>query len=425
MKDPWIVDAHGDGGPGEPAEPGPTRVLIVDDDAGVLAALTRLLRTSQIAVLTAGGGERALAVLEAEAPAISVIISDYDMPGMNGVELLRAVRLRWPAVVRVLLTGRADLPTAARAVNEGQVARLFVKPWDPVELQGQIAELVAQCGIDREQRHLSARDELSSEQLSLSEELRTGIGANQLRLVYQPLVRVPGGEVVGVEALVRWAHPSRGILNPDQFIGLAEQTDLIRPLTDAVMRAALEQCRAWLDVGLELPVSVNLSMPTLLDADLPRTLVSLLRDTGVPPALLTIELTESLVMADPERTLEVLGWMRNLGLKIAMDDFGTGHSSLGRLKALPVDVVKLDKSFVSHLVTDPRDMAVARLSVALGHDLGLLVLAEGIEDRLTWDCVARLGCDLGQGYYLGCPAPAAEIARRMQTGLAQGWTIRS
>ncbi|MGI9147465.1 MAG: EAL domain-containing response regulator [Chloroflexota bacterium] len=420
-----MIESHSSAHSG--TQPGSSCVLVVDDEPTVLAALTRMLRTSEIRVLTASNGEQALAMLEAGSPVIGVVMSDYSMPGMNGVELLHTVRMRWPDVVRVLLTGRADLPTAARAINDGQVARLFVKPWDPSELQGEIAGLLAQADVPREQRQAERlHTELSPEQVTLMGQLRAALGESQLRLFYQPIARVATEEIVGVEALVRWEHPRLGLLPPDEFVALAEHTGLIQPLTHWVIRAALDQCRAWRAAAVNMPVSINLSMWNLLDPGLAETIATMLQSTGIPPDWLTVELTESAIMADPKRTLGTLEQLRVTGVQIALDDFGTGHSSLARLKSLPVDVVKLDKSFISHLATDSRDMAIARLSIGLGHDLGLQVLAEGVEDQLTWDWLARLGCDFAQGYYLGRPVPAVQLACGLQkTPLSDADTQRA
>jgi EAL domain-containing protein (putative c-di-GMP-specific phosphodiesterase class I)/ActR/RegA family two-component response regulator len=395
-------------------------VLVVDDDEAILSSLSRLLGSNGIPVMTASDGDRALAVLQAHSASIGVIVADYAMPCMNGMELLQRVRARWPDITLVLLTGRADLPLAAQAVNQLHVARLFLKPWNPLELRAEVAGLVAQATLFKAATTEGAGDESPTADLSLLGELRTGLRRNQLRLVYQPVVRVSDGKMVGVEALARWQHPDRGLLGPEHFIALAEQNGLIQALTEMVVGVALDQCQAWRSAGIGLFVSVNLSMRNMGDPDLPSMILRLLSANGLPPELLLVELTETAMMADLARTLEVLAYLRSLGVKVAIDDFGTGQSSLARLKLLPVDVVKLDKSFVSHLTTDPRDLAVARMSVALGHDLGLRVLAEGVEDEPTWDALGRLGCDLAQGYFLGRPMSAAQLTQRVSPDVQLG-----
>jgi len=255
-----------------------------------------------------------------------------------------------------------------------------------------------------------AQDQHSAERLALVADLRAAIERGTLALHYQPQVDVASGRACGVEALVRWPHPERGPIPPDAFIPLAEQTGLIAPLTDWVLAEAVRQGRAWQRGGLLLDVSVNLSMWNLHDPALPERVAGLLRDHGLPPAWLRLELTESALMADPERALEVLTRLAGLGVRLAVDDFGAGYSSLAYLKRLPVDALKIDKGFVRELATDATDAAIVASTVALGHALGLRVVAEGIEDRATWDLLAGMGCDVAQGYYLSRPLPPDALA---------------
>jgi diguanylate cyclase (GGDEF)-like protein/PAS domain S-box-containing protein len=252
-------------------------------------------------------------------------------------------------------------------------------------------------------------DRHSPDRLALVGELRQAIEQEQLTLHYQPKVGVRTGTVTGVEALVRWQHPERGLIPPDRFIPLAEQTGLIRPLTRWVLNAALRQCNTWRQAGLEIPVSVNLSMRNLHDPELPEVIAKLLARWGVPPTGLRVEVTESAVMADPGRAMEVLGQLRALGLEIAIDDFGTGYSSLGYLKRLQVTQLKIDRSFVQHMATDGSDLAIVHATIAMGHNLGLTVVAEGVEEKFAWELLTRLGCDAAQGYYLSRPLPVPEL----------------
>jgi diguanylate cyclase (GGDEF)-like protein len=253
-----------------------------------------------------------------------------------------------------------------------------------------------------------AQDGHSPERLALIGELRTAIERGALALHYQPQVDLTSGRVCGVEALVRWPHPERGLIPPDRFISLAEQTGLIEPLTQWVLAEAVRQCREWQRTGVLLTVSVNLSMWNLHDPVLPERVAGLLREHGVSPAWLRLELTESALMADPGRALDVLTRLAGLGVRLAVDDFGVGYSSLAYLKTLPVDELKIDKGFVRAMATDTADAAIVASTVELGHALGLRVVAEGIEDRVTWDALAEMGCDVAQGYYLSRPlAPDA------------------
>ncbi|MGI9147541.1 MAG: putative bifunctional diguanylate cyclase/phosphodiesterase [Chloroflexota bacterium] len=253
------------------------------------------------------------------------------------------------------------------------------------------------------------QDGHSSMRLALFGELRGAIDRNELVLHYQPKVECATGAIGGVEALVRWQHPQRGLVPPDEFIPLAEQTGLIKPLSLWVLNAAIAQLRAWRQSGMHVPVAVNLSMLNLHDPQLPDVVADLLERYGVPADELILELTESHLMADPERSLDILARLRTMGIRLAVDDFGTGYSSLTYLKRLPVNELKIDRSFVRHLVTDENDAAIVRSTISLGHDLGLSIVAEGVEDEATQDHLRALGCDLIQGYYISRPLPVAQM----------------
>jgi diguanylate cyclase (GGDEF)-like protein/PAS domain S-box-containing protein len=250
--------------------------------------------------------------------------------------------------------------------------------------------------------------------LALVAELRGAIEQNDLLLHYQPQFDCQSGALAGVEALVRWLHPERGLIPPDQFIPQAEQTGLIRPLTQWVIANALPQSYTWRRRGLDFTVAVNLSMRSLHDPDLPESIQGRLARWHLPPRALKIEITESSLMADPSRALAVLTRLNEMGIRIAIDDFGTGYSSLAYLKDLPVHELKIDRSFVSGLTQHARDRAIVRSMIDMAHHLGLQVVAEGVEDRETFELLAELGCDLAQGYYLSRPLPAAEVLSRTQ-----------
>ncbi|HEV7664134.1 MAG TPA: EAL domain-containing protein [Chloroflexota bacterium] len=252
-------------------------------------------------------------------------------------------------------------------------------------------------------------DQHTPERLAMVGELRRAIDGDELRLVFQPKVSLRSGEYVGAEALIRWQHPQRGMIPPDQFIPLAEQTGLIKNVSQWVLSAALRQAREWLSMGLNVPIAVNLSMRDLHDAELPETVAGLLRQWHVPPSMLLVEITENGLMADPTRALQVMSGLRELGLRIAIDDFGTGYSSLAYLKRLPVDELKIDRSFIRDLATDTDDLAIVRSTISLGHDLGLSIVAEGVEDAGTLDLLGVLGCDVAQGYFTGRPMSAAAL----------------
>ena len=265
--------------------------------------------------------------------------------------------------------------------------------------------------------YLPARDRHSRERLELLGEMRDALEAGELVLHYQPKAEIATGAVRGVEALVRWAHPQRGLLAPAEFLPLAEQSGLGRALTAFVIDLALVEIG---ESGLDLTVAVNLGPADLLDLGLPSEVERLLRRRRFAPEQLRLEVSEDVVMADPERTLEVLGGLRGIGVATALDDFGTGHASLGHLKALQVDELKIDRSFVTRLPDDERDQAIVHAAIELGRRLGMRVVAEGVETADTWDALARLACDEAQGFYLGRAMPAAALPDWLGARLAPG-----
>jgi diguanylate cyclase (GGDEF)-like protein/PAS domain S-box-containing protein len=259
--------------------------------------------------------------------------------------------------------------------------------------------------------------------LTMMAELRRAIQEKELLLHFQPLVSLRDRSLSGVEALVRWKHPQHGMIPPADFIPFAEKTRLIQPLTRWVMTTALRQCRAWHEAGRRIPVAVNIAMRDLLDPHFPELIESLLRDVNIEPAWLRLEITESVIMAEPERAIDTLGQLRRLGVRLAVDDFGTGYSSLAYLHRLPVDEIKIDKSFVSKMAGATSRANIVRASVDLGHSLRLESVAEGVEDARTWDLLAALGCDTAQGFYMGRPMAGDEILpwlRRWEASEAGG-----
>jgi diguanylate cyclase (GGDEF)-like protein len=255
------------------------------------------------------------------------------------------------------------------------------------------------------------RDHYSPKRLMLAGEMRRSIEAGQFTLYYQPLVDMESNRLVGAEALARWIHPERGLVEPNEFIPIAEQTGLIRPLTIKLLEHALEQVLQWRDMGHELTVSVNLSPRHLLDQQLPDDIETLLQRFGASPRSLKFEITESTIMADPKRVEKVLSRLHAMGVKLAIDDFGTGYSSLSYLKRLPVSEVKVDRSFVMQMPTSADDALIVRSTIELARNLALKVTAEGVETRGVWDELQRLGCHYAQGYYLSRPLPHEDFKR--------------
>jgi diguanylate cyclase (GGDEF)-like protein len=257
------------------------------------------------------------------------------------------------------------------------------------------------------------QDENDAARLALAGELRGAIENGELVLHFQPKADLKTGRIVGVEALVRWQHPERGFIPPNDFIPLAERTGLIKPLSRYVVACALQQCAEWKAMGLDLHVAVNLTVPDLLDLDLPDRIAALLTETGVRPEQLELEVTESTILADPFRVRQVLNRLNEMGLRLAIDDFGTGYSSLAYLKRLPVQTIKIDRSFVMDMCDDASDATIVRSTIDLGRNLGLDIVAEGVESQEILDALRDYGCTLAQGYFIGKPMPAEELATLM------------
>ena len=345
----------------------------------------------------------------------------------------------------ILLPNVADRPAAV------QVADKIKRALDlPFEIQGLKLNIEASIGIafapdhGREVETLIQRADVamyvskgsgsgyaiyapeqdlhSPNRLALVGQVRQAMEDQEINLYYQPKADLITGQVKAVESLVRWSHPERGLMFPDDFIPMTENTGLIEPLTIYLLEMAIRQCRVWQEAGIELVVSVNVSARSLLDHHLPEQIEGLLKKWSLAPDSLRLEITESTIMEDPVRALEVLDRLSRKGIGLALDDFGTGYSSLSYLKRLPVDELKIDKSFVLNMHEDENDAVIVRSTIDLGRNLGLEVVAEGVETRQHWDQLTELGCHTAQGYYLSRPIPAGEFMqwlRQREATLAQ------
>jgi diguanylate cyclase (GGDEF)-like protein len=323
------------------------------------------------------------------------------------------------------------LPDVADSEAVVGAARLLIAGFDPpFQTEGVLLALSVNVGIavypeqaidvpsliqrahiaaDAAKRHRSGwelydptHDPATPRRLALAADLREALETDGLDVCFQPKVELATSIVRGAEALVRWNHPRLGRVKPDEFIAIAEQTGDIRTLTMIVMRKALAECRSWRDFGLDMEVAVNLSARNLLDLHLVDDVAGAIDEAGVPASTLTLELTESMVMSESQRSVDVLSGLNDLGVKLSCDDFGTGYSSLAHLRRLPIGEIKIDKSFIARMAVDESDRAIARSVLALGRDLGLVTVAEGVESREGWDLLTKLGCDLAQGFVV-CP----------------------
>lgn len=303
----------------------------------------------------------------------------------------------------VALTVRASVGITLAPVHGLDAASLLKK--------ADVAMYAAKNSSRRVTVYDRSMDNSSARRLALATDLGRAIESDELDLWFQPVADMGSGRISGFEALLRWPHAALGFVSPDEFIPIAEQTGLIEPLTWWVMRQALSEQRRWRDEGFEFTMAVNVSARSLLDAGMVERLRDLVAEFELSPSNLTLEITESSMMVEFERSEAVLRRLCDMGFKIAIDDFGTGYSSLSRLKVLPVHVVKIDRAFVKNICADKGDQAIVRSIIDLAGVMGHKVVAEGIEDLQTWSRLAALGCDLGQGYYFARPMLASDCRR--------------
>jgi diguanylate cyclase (GGDEF)-like protein len=373
------------------------------------------------------GHDRGDRVLTEVAPRLRAILREVDTVGRLGGDefgvLLGGLHSAEEGrAVGTKIRGALDLPFQLEDIELAVGASIgmasFPTHGDDPELlmrRAEIAMYVAKASGSSFEVYSTEQDHYTKDRLALFADLRHAIDAGDLMVHFQPKVALPGGEVVGVEALARWQHPERGSVPPDVFVPLAEHTGLVRRLTASVLEATLARCAMWADDGLDLPVAVNLSVRDLLDPGLPTQVLAMLDRFGLPPASLQLEITESSIMDQPARALDVLNALSDLGIELAIDDFGTGYSSLAYLQRLPVRQLKIDRSFVTHLAENESDAAIVRSTIELGHSLALTVVAEGVEDGPSADLLAEAGCDLAQGYHIARPMLGDEVAAWLAT----------
>lgn len=258
-------------------------------------------------------------------------------------------------------------------------------------------------------------DPYKPERLSMMGELRSGLDRGEFRLYYQPKIDIATEKITAAEALIRWIHPVRGFMPPDSFIPLAEQTGNIQKLTSWALDTAISQVAVWKKQGIDIKVAINLSARDLSNRHLPQEIETLMAKHGATISQLILEITESAVMEDPKQSMEVLSALNKMGATLSIDDYGTGYSSMSYLKSLPVQEIKIDKSFVMKLASNNGDEILVKSTIDLGHNLGLKVTAEGVEDRPSLDILKSHGCETGQGYHISKPVPAADFEKFYRT----------
>jgi diguanylate cyclase (GGDEF)-like protein len=331
------------------------------------------------------------------------------LPGVNGEGAILAARELLKVLESSFLIG--EIAFDARASIGIAIYPQHGDDKENLMRHADIAMYAAKRSAGGYRVYSPALDCYSPQRLARMAGLHRAIDNHQLSLAYQPKINLGTATVVGVEALARWRHPEFGLISPEEFIPMAERTGFIKPLTIWGLNSALGQARSWQEQGLNISVSVNLSPRLLHDINFPDRVVEVLETHDLAPEQLELEITENTIMADPTCSLEILTRLSRLGVALSIDDFGTGYSSLAYLKKLPVNAVKIDKSFVINMSTDSNDALIVRSIIDLAHNLGLKVIAEGVETREVWDRLVTLGCDQAQGYYMSRPLPSAEMTQ--------------
>ncbi|KAI3603856.1 hypothetical protein D8I24_2793 (plasmid) [Cupriavidus necator H850] len=389
----------------EMKSPEVVRVMVIDDDLFALKLLTRQLRQLGFEdIVSFGRADEALALVKQESRAFGLIVIDLQMPEMDGIQFLRHLVYAGYNSAILLISGEDPriLQSARRlAAMQGlHVVGSLHKPASVKQLHEQ---------LEGKPLGPSWRPPQMPAPNFAADDLREAIAVGEIVSYYQPKVELATGSIVGVEALARWQHPHGGVLPASQFIGAIEAHSQVGELTALMLEDALRQARNWSEAGLDLTVAVNLSMANVGALDLPEVIEGIAERAGVPLSQLVLELTESQLMAKPAQSLEVLTRLRLKGITLSIDDFGTGHSSLAKLRDIPFDELKLHGSFVRGAAADPVSRTIVEATAEMARELGLRTVAEGVEGQADWEYVKANGIDVAQGYYISRPMPAQEL----------------
>lgn len=386
------------------------KILMLDDEPFMLKLIGHVLANLGFTQVTSfDSGRAALESFDSPNTPPDLILMDLNMPEMDGVEFVRHLVERRYTGSLILISGEDErmLQTAVKLMRAHKIWVLghLRKPVKPEALSALLDKWTPP----------SSGSPRAANKVYGADAVRAAINNNELVNYYQPKVAVTTGRVVGVETLVRWRHPEDGMVFPDQFIGVAETHGLIDDLTRVVLTSALAQAKVWQDEGLALRVAVNVSMDNLASLDFPDFVAGLAANAGVWPQEVVLEVTESRLMLDMRAPLEVLTRLRLKRFRLSIDDFGTGNSSLAQLRDIPFDELKIDQSFVHRAWIDETLRAMYDASLGLARQLGMAVVAEGVEDRDDWDLLRRTRCDFAQGYFIARPMPAADLPGWIQT----------
>jgi EAL domain-containing protein (putative c-di-GMP-specific phosphodiesterase class I) len=368
------------------------RLLIIDDEEDICDLIAEIGQRRGLEAKSVSNAEHVQETLEGFNP--DIIMMDLMMPGIDGVELLRLLSEKVKHAKLCLISGSdARVLNSARRLGSAHgldVIAALEKPLSIQTLNGFFDSVTVAKENGAEMR-------------------AKAIASGEFRLYYQPVVHLATREVKGVEALARWQHPERGLLMPSDFISEVTNDGLMQALTDFVIKTSMRQAAEWAKAGEKLTLAMNITASTLLDLSLPDRIAEMCKQYQVPPEMLILEVTETEAMRDVTRTMDVLLRMRLRNIGVSIDDFGTGHSSLRELQRMPFSELKIDKSFITDMDRNKDCAVIVNSIVDLGHNLGLKVIAEGIETKRSWDMLVEKGCDYGQGYLMAKAMPIADF----------------
>jgi len=377
-----------------------TKIYLLDDDSGILSLLNNMVESIGLEAQCFLNGQTFFEqVTQLEQGALLVL--DLNMPGMDGIEVMRRLAKITNPPALLLISGH-DVGVLHAAEKLGRVHQLNIIASLNKPLRLSVFQQTVQNFCEGNKREVETSPMLEKE-LVIVDELRAALKHEQMVLFYQPQINIKTGECASCEALIRWKHPSRGLVFPDEFIQIVEAYGGMELLTNWVIARAVKDALKWQQEGHAIPISINVSADNIRSLALPEQVSELLKDSKLKPSMITLEVTEGALMGELVTSLDILTRLRLKGVGLSIDDFGTGYSSLALLHKIPFSELKVDQSFVMAMLKDQEACAIVKTCIMLGHELGIKVVAEGVESQAHLKLLADLGCDIAQGYYFSRP----------------------
>ena len=380
-----------------------SKIYIVDDDVQMAELLSAAVDNINLSNQYYTSARQ---FIQVSVQTDDIILLDLNMPDVDGIEVIRTLANNSCQARLILISGHdKGVLHSAEQLAQAHALNVVASLTKPIQIEG-LQNIIRQIAVD------GAKTENKTNNINLMPsvgEIRRAIERKEFILHYQPQIELKTGKLKGVEALVRWQHPDRGLVYPNMFISLVEQNDLIGDLTALVIGMSIEQNRKWQDQGLVTQISVNISADNITSLSLPEQLADMLRDNRLDPTMLVLEVTESALMGELVTSLDILTRLRMKGFGLSIDDFGTGYSSLSQLHRIPFTELKIDQSFIMSMEQDEESQAIVKTCIMLGHELNMEVIAEGVESQNIFDMLSSYGCDIAQGYHIARPIPADEL----------------